>query len=72
MYTNDQFETAVCPVCGNELTPPSRGGCRVCWHGLDRGLLVYDSTSGGGFVHRQCLDYFDVETVREYEKQYID
>jgi hypothetical protein len=52
--------------------PPSKGGCKVCWCGEERGLLVWDSTAGGGWVHRSCLDYFDVETVREYEEQYID
>lgn len=72
MYTGEHVDSRICPVCGDTLTPPSEDGCAICWHGTERGLLVYDRTTGGVFVHPHCLDHFDCDTVREFEKQYID
>jgi len=71
VYTGDHVDPRICAVCGNTLTPPSEGGCWICWHSTGRGLLVKDE-SGNGFVHQQCLDHFDVDDIREYEREYID
>lgn len=50
---------------------PSDGGCHICWMDEERGLLVKDE-SGNGWVHPMCLDEFEVESIKEYESEYID
>lgn len=71
MYTGDHVDSRICSVCGNTLTPPSDGGCWICWHGTDRGMLVSDDELGV-WVHQQCLDWFGVDNVVQYERQYYD
>lgn len=51
-----------------DLMLPSRGGCQICWKGEDCGLLVKNDV--GGWVHQHCLDWFDVDSVSEYEAEY--
>jgi hypothetical protein len=71
MYTGDHVDRRICPICGTRLTPPSDGGCYLCWHGPERGLLVTDDQLGV-WVHQGCLDYFGVDDVVQWERQYID
>ena len=71
MYVGDHVDIKICSVCGNTLTPPSEGGCWICWHGTDRGMLVSDDELGV-MVHRPCLRFFGVDNVLQYEQQYYD
>lgn len=71
MYVGDHVDSRICPVCGNTLTPPTDGGCAICWHGPERGLLVSDEEADV-LVHRHCLAFFGVDTVPAFEKQYYD
>jgi hypothetical protein len=71
MYTGDHVDSRICPVCGNTLTVPTEGGCVICWHGAENGLLITDDQLGL-FVHQHCLDFFGVDNALQYERQYID
>jgi hypothetical protein len=71
MYVGDHVDSHICRVCGNTLTPPGQGGCHICWHGTDRGILIKDEQMGV-WVHQQCLDWFGVDDVMQYERMYID
>lgn len=71
MYTGDHVHRRICSTCGNTLTPPGEGGCWVCWHGLDRGILVKDDEIGV-WVHQSCLDWFGVDNVVQYEARHYD
>lgn len=62
MYTGDHVDACICAVCGDTLTPPSDGGCWICWHGTDRGMLKSDEQLGF-LVHQQCLDWFGVDNL---------
>lgn len=53
-------------------TKPSDGGCYICWRDEEYGLLHKDTSVGGVWVHRACLDFFGVDTVVEFERQYFD
>lgn len=70
-YIGDHVDRRICPTCGTKLTKPSEGGCAICWHGTERGLLISDTTTGGQYVHQSCLDEFDVDTLREFEQEYV-
>lgn len=61
-----------CDVCDRRLLLPSNGGCSICFHGPEKGLLVHDRTACTNYVHRTCLDWFGVDSYVEYERCYID
>jgi hypothetical protein len=52
--------------------PPSDGGCHICWKGPRKGLMVYDRSVGGNFVHQECLDWWGVDSCAQWERQYLD
>lgn len=55
----------------DELVGPI-DGCRICWRGADAGLLVYDDSADGCWVHQHCLDFFGVDNAVQFERCYID
>lgn len=68
MYTGNHVDLRICRVTGNKLTPPSKGGCYICWKDEEKAVLVKDDEYGV-WVHQSCLDYFGVDNYREYEQQ---
>lgn len=55
----------------DELVGPSEGGCHICWRDEEAGLMVKDPQIGV-WVHQSCLDFFGIEDVVLYERQYYD
>jgi len=53
----------------DEITVPSKGGCQICWKDESHGLLIKNDV--GGWVHQHCLDYFDVDSVSEFEQKHF-
>lgn len=71
MYAGDHVDSRICPVCGDTVTPPSRGGCWICWHDEERGVLHRDEQMGV-WVHQSCLNFFGVDDVLQYERRHFD